>query len=88
MEIYGLKIKLLTCGDNTEVNLSNRTVDIRRILHLADESAIIGELDRSNYDGGILAHDVTRPNNFLPEIALYRRIRSLLVVEHLQVELK
>lgn len=70
------------CGDDTQSNLSNRAVDIRRILHLADVSAVVGEFDLLKYDGGITAHDVTCPNDTLPENAVYWRIWSLLVVEH------
>lgn len=65
-----LKMNLLTCGDDTESNLSNRAVDIRWILDLADVSAVVGELDLSNYDGSVTAHDVTSPSDTLPENAL------------------
>ena len=63
-------MNLLTCGDDTESNLSNHAVDIRRILNLTDVSTIVGELDLSNYDGGVTSHDVTCPNDTLPENAL------------------
>lgn len=86
-DMFCLKIKTLTCGDDTQSNLSNRAVDIRRILHLADVSAVVGEFDLLKYDGGITAHDVTCPNDTLPENAVYWRIWSLLVVEHLKVEI-
>lgn len=62
-------------------------MNIRRILDLADVSAIVGELDLLNYDGGVTAHDITSPNNTLPENAVWRRIWSLLVVEYLNKEL-
>ncbi len=84
-EIFCLKIKPLTCGDHTESNLSNSAVDIRRILDMADVSAVVGELHLLKYDGGITAHDITVPRDTLPENALYRRIWSPLVVEHLKV---
>lgn len=61
---------LLTCGDHTESNLTNRAVDIRRIFDLADVSTIVGELDLLKYDGGITAHDITSPSDTLPENAL------------------
>lgn len=62
-------------------------MDIWRILDLADVSAVVGELDLLNYDGGITAHDITVPSDTLPENAIYRRIWSQLVVEHLKVEI-
>lgn len=70
------------CGDDTESNLSDRAVDIRRVLDLADVGAVVGELDLLKYDGGVTAHDVAGPLDTLPENALYRRIWFLLVVEH------
>lgn len=70
------------CGDDTESNHSDCAVDIGRILDLAGVSAIVGELNLSNYDGCITAHDVTSPNDALPESALYRKIWFLLEVEH------
>lgn len=65
-----MKITLQTCGDHTESYLSNCAMNIRRILDLADVSAIVGELDLLNYDGGVTAHDITSPNNTLPENAV------------------
>lgn len=62
-------------------------MDIRWILDLADVSAVVGELDLFKYDGGITAHDITIPRDTLPENAINRRIWSLLVVEHLEVEI-
>jgi len=61
-------------------------MDVRWILHLTDVGAVVGKLDLSNYDGGITARNIPIPKNALPEDALWRRIWSLLVVEHLQVE--
>lgn len=83
-----LKINLLTCGDDTESDLTNAAVDIWRILDLTDISAVELELDISNRDRGITAHDVTRPCNVLPENALWRRIWFLLVVKDLEAEFK
>lgn len=74
---------LLTCGDDTQSNLSNLAVDIRWIPHLADVCSIVGEHHLSNYDGGITAHDITGPGDAFHEDALQRRVWFLLVVEHL-----
>lgn len=60
---------MLTCGDDTKSNLSDRAVDIRRILNLADVSTIVGELDLLKNDGGVSAHDITGPADTLPENA-------------------
>lgn len=76
----------LTCGDHTEFELTNRAVDVGRILHLADVSAVVGELDLANYNGRILAHDVSGPIDPLPEDAVRLRIGFVLVVEYLRVE--
>lgn len=50
-----------SCSDDTQPNLSNCAVNIRRVFHLADVGAVVGELDLLKYDGGITAHDVTGP---------------------------
>lgn len=77
---------LLTCGDNKESNFSKCTMGIRRVLHLAGVGAIVGKLYFFDYDGGITAHDITGPRNALPEQAVRRRIRFLVVIENLQVK--
>lgn len=59
-------------------------MDIRRVLDLAAEGSIVGELDFSNDDGGVAAHDVTSPQCTLPETALCRRVGSIVEVEDLQ----
>lgn len=64
-----MKTKWLTCRDDPESDLSSCAVDVRRIPHLADVSAIVGEFDLSDDDGGIAAHDVTSPNDSVPENA-------------------
>lgn len=69
-EIFCLKIEPLTCGDHAQSNLSNCAVDIRRILDLADVSAVVGELDLLKYNGGVTAHDVASPGDALPEDAV------------------
>lgn len=45
-------------------------MNIRWILDLADVSAVVGELDLLNYDGGVPAHDITGPRDTLPENAI------------------
>lgn len=76
------KLRERGCGDHTESNLSNCAVNIWRILDLADISAVVGELDLLKYDRGVTAHDIAGPRDAFPEDAIYRRICSLLVVEH------
>lgn len=64
--------------------LPNCAMNIRWILDLADVSAIVGEFDLLNYDGGITAHDITSPRDTLPENTFQRGIWPLLVVEYLK----
>lgn len=59
-------------------------MDIGWVLHLADVSAVVGELDLSNYDGGIAAHDVTSPGNALSEESFLWKKWFPLVVKYLQ----
>lgn len=63
-----------SCFDNTESNLADLTVDIGWIRHLAGVGAIIFELNLSNYDGSITAHDIACPRDALLEDALIRRV--------------
>ena len=62
-------------------------MDIRRILDLADVSAVVSELDLLKYDGGVTAHDIASPTDTLSENAIDGGIWFLLVVEHLRKEL-
>lgn len=78
---------LQTCGDHAESNLPNRAVYVRRILDLADVSAVVGELHLLQYDGGVAAHDIAGPTDALSENAIDRGVWFLLVVEHLRKEL-
>lgn len=73
-----------TCGDHAETYLSARAVNVRRVLDLADEGAVIGELDPLNDDGGVAAHHVAGPEDTLPENAINGGVRPLLVVEDLK----
>lgn len=81
---FSSKLRLQTCGDHAEPDLSTRAMNIRRILHLANVGAVIGEFDLLNDDGGVAAHHVSSPEDALPEDAIRWRIRPLLVVEHLK----
>lgn len=74
---------LLTCGDHTELNLSNCSMDVWWILHHADVSAVVGKLDLMKNDGGVAALDVTSPTDTLPKNTVWRGVGSLLPVKHL-----
>lgn len=79
-----MELRLQTCGDHAESDLSTRAMNIRRILHLANVGAVVGEFDLLNDDGGVAAHHVSSPEDTLPENAIRWRIRPLLVVEYLK----
>lgn len=73
-----------TCDDHSQPDLPHGAVNVRRVLDLADEGSIVGELDLLDDDGGVAAHDVPRPGDPLPEEAIGWRIRPKVVVEHLR----
>lgn len=77
-----------TCSDHAEPNLAAGAVNVGRILDLADERAVVGELDLLYDDGGVAAHHVPGPDDALPENAIGRRVRSLLVVEDLREQMR
>lgn len=79
-----VEMRLQTCSDHAEAYLSAWAVNVRRILDLADVGAVKGELDLLNDDGGIAAHDVTGPDDPLPEKAVRSGVWPLLVVEDLK----
>lgn len=79
-----LELALHTCSDHAEPYLSTGAVNVGRILDLADIRAVIGELDLLEDDGGVPAHYVPGPDDPLPENAIGRGIRPLLVVEDLE----
>lgn len=83
-EYIWFEMTLQTCSDHAQPYLSTRAVNIRRILDLADIRAVIDELDLLKDDGGIAAHDVTSPDDTLPENAIRWGIWPLLVVEYLK----
>ena len=71
-----------------KVDLPCIAVDVRWVLHLTHVSSVVGELDLSQHNWGIAPHDVPRPIHPLTKPPVWRRVRFVMVVEHLAGEMK